>query len=152
MESTFETRPALTIIGMKHHGKIEGDAIPQLWGRFMSRMGEINAVNPAICYGVSDNYDETTGVMDYFAAVEVADATQAPKDMERITLPAQRYAVFTCTLPTMHSTYEQIYGTWLPSSGYRRGPGPEFELYDESFNPEDPKSQFRAYVPVVRLS
>ena len=61
------------------------------------------------------------------------------------------YAVFTCTLPTIGATYEHIYGTWLPASGYRHADGPEFELYrDEEFDPEDPDSVMHIYIPIEK--
>ena len=41
-----------------------------------------------------------------------------------------------------------IYETWLMQSDYQRAPGPEFELYDENFDPEDPSSEMYFYVPV----
>ena len=41
------------------------------------------------------------------------------------------------------------YQQWLPQSGYKRAIGPEFELYDEKFNPQDPASMLYRYVPIV---
>jgi predicted transcriptional regulator YdeE len=44
--------------------------------------------------------------------------------------------------------FDQIYGVWLPASGYVRTAGPELELYDERFDPRDPASVFEVYIPV----
>ena len=41
------------------------------------------------------------------------------------------------------------YQQWLPTSGYQRAAGPEFELYDEKFNPQDPTATLYLCVPIV---
>ena len=65
-------------------------------------------------------------------------------------MPAQTYAVFSCTIPTIRETYQDIYGIWLPTSGYVRAPGPELELYGEAFDARDPASVFDVYIPVLK--
>lgn len=149
MEPKIVSKPALTVVGMKYRGKPLSDEIPQLWGAFAARIGEIKHIrNPEIAYGVSDNMDESTGEFDYVAACEVESAADIPEGMVSVDFPAQTYAVFTCTLPTIGETFEYIYRTWLPTSGFRRPRSPEFELYDEDFNPNDPSSELYVYVPV----
>lgn len=151
MEPEFVTKAAFTVIGMKYRGKPEGDDIPQLWRAFGARMADIqDAVNPQVCYGLSQNLDPVSGEFDHVAAVEVGSDAPVPEGMIRLEVPKQTYAVFPCTLPTIPSVYEQIYQTWLPASGYQHAPGPEFELYDETFNPEDATSEFRVYMPVIK--
>jgi len=62
--------------------------------------------------------------------------------------PAQTYAVFSCTLPTLGSTLDHIHETWLPTSGYRHVKGPALELYDEDFDPENPDSLMCLFIPI----
>jgi AraC family transcriptional regulator len=112
-------------------------------------MGSLNnVVNPDVCYGVCANYDQTSHEFDYLAAMEVNSADDIPKGMECLDVPEATYAVFTCTLPTIGEIYAYIYATWLPQSGHRRTGGPEFELYDERFSPEDPSSEMEIYIPI----
>lgn len=151
MELQIVNKPDLTFVGLKYHGKPQSDDIPQLWNRFMARFGELRHVTEhGISYGVSDNFDESTGEFDYVAAVRVSSAENVPDDMIVVQIPAQSYAVFSCTLANLGETYQQIYGTWLPQSGYRRASAPEFEVYGEDFNPNDPNSQFSVFIPIVK--
>jgi predicted transcriptional regulator YdeE len=47
------------------------------------------------------------------------------------------YAVFTHHghVSTLHTTWDAIWHEWLPRSGYRMANTPEFERYDERFDP-----------------
>lgn len=105
-EPKIVTKPAFTIIGMKYRGKNEHEEIPQ-WGEFMPRAGEIkDKLKPDICYGFCDNYDDANGEFDYVAAFEIGGETEAPDGMVKWDVPAQTYAVFTCTLPTIREAYD----------------------------------------------
>jgi AraC family transcriptional regulator len=149
MEPKIINRPAFTVVGAKYHGKNENDEIPQMWGEFGPRMGEIkHVVDPHVAYGVMDNYDEESGTFDYLAGLEVESAVDLPEGMVGWEVPEQTYAVFTSTLPTLHETFQHIYETWLPQSGHQRAGGPEFELYDENFDPQDESSEMYIYIPV----
>ncbi len=44
--------------------------------------------------------------------------------------------------------FDHIYQEWLPASDYQRQPGPEFELYDERFDPHDPESELDVYISI----
>ena len=149
MEPEIKSKPAFTVVGMKYRGKNKEDEIPQLWIKFGRRMNEIkHRIGPG--YGVMDNYDEKSGEFDYVAGVGVDSSADIPEDMVKIDIPEQTYAVFTCTLPTLDKTFHHAYKTWLPQSGYNRVDGPEFELYDETFNPIDEASLLYIYIPVVK--
>ncbi len=150
MEPKFVTKPAFTVVGLKSHGKNENNEIPETWTALMPRMEEI-PVKPdsEYSYGVCGNMTED-GSFDYLAGFEVADDAEVPEGMARWDVPEQRYAVFTCTLPTVREAYDYIYNTWLPQSEYEHAPGPEFEAYGETFNYEDPESKMELFVPVVK--
>lgn len=68
--------------------------------------------------------------------------------MVAFEVPGGKYAVFSTTLPKVGETFHRAYHTWLPQAGYEPGGAPEFELYDEEFNPADPGSEFDLYIPV----
>ena len=151
MEPKIVSKPAFAVVGMKYHGQNKQNEIPQLWGEFMKHTGEIeHIVNPTVCYGACGDLDEASGMFDYLAAFEVGGETAVPPNMARWDIPANEYAVFTCTLPTLHAAYDHIYGTWLPQSAYKRAPGPDFELYDETFDPNTPDSTLYLYIPVQK--
>ena len=149
MEPTFVSRSAFTVVGMKYRGKNEHEEIAQMWNRFMPRSGEIqHRVDPHVAYGVMGNLDMDSGEFDYLAGYEVEHAADVPEGMSHWAVPAQTYAVFPCTLPTLLEVMHQIYQTWLPASGRQRADGPDFEFYNEWFDPSDPSSAMYIYVPV----
>ena len=149
MEPQIVKKPAMTLVGLQLHGKLEGIDLKSLWNGFGPRMAEIKGGDPNVCYGAMDNYSEATGEFDYLAACEAKSAATLPVGMVSWNIPAQTYAVFPCTLPEIGQAWMTAYQQWLPKSGYRRAAGPEFELYDEKFNPQDPASVLYLYVPIV---
>jgi AraC family transcriptional regulator len=97
---------------------------------------------------VVGNYDEATGEFDYVAGINVSAAAEVPEGMVSWDIPAQTFAVFSCTLPELGSTLEHIHGTWLPASEYQHTDGPALELYDEDFDPGNPDSLMYVYIPI----
>jgi AraC family transcriptional regulator len=150
MEPKIISKPAFTIIGLLYHGNNAENEIPQLWGQLMSRSSEIQNQIGNIAYGAAANFDEASKAFDYVAGFEVSPETDAPQGMVKWNIPARTYVVFTCTLPTMMDTYKSIHETWFPQSDYQRAAGPEFELYGEKFDPNDPNSKMDIYIPVSR--
>lgn len=153
MEPKIITKPAFKVVGMKYRGANQHNEIPQLWNKFGPHMHEVrHAKNPDTSYGVMDNYDRVSGEFDYIAAVEVENSTEdsaSPEEgMVTKTIPAQTYVVFPCSLSTIAQTYDKIYHKWMPDAGYRRAEGPEFERYDEDFEPGNPNSEMDLYIPI----
>lgn len=149
MKPKIVEREGFAVVGMRYHGKNENNEIPQMWGAFGPRMKEIKYVaNPSVCYGISDNMDPATGKFDYIAGLEVSRAEDLPEGIVRWKIPGGRYAVFTTTLPKVGETFMYAYKTWMAESGCEATGGPDFELYDEDFDPQDPNSQFEVYIPI----
>jgi AraC family transcriptional regulator len=149
MKLQIVTRAPFDVIGLCYRGKNENQEIPHLWERFWSRCKTIPHVTDVdVCYGIADNFDRGTGEFDYITAVEVAQVADVPTGMEHWSIPAQTYAVFACTLPTLMRTFQFAYDEWLPVAGYARAVGPEFELYGPSFNPGDPRSPMQICIPI----
>jgi AraC family transcriptional regulator len=149
MGPEIKNKPAFMVVGMKYRGRNENNEIPRLWSEFGPRMNEIKHIaGPG--YGVMDNYGEETGEFDYVAGFEVDSRADIPEGMVSIHIPGQTYAVFTSTLPTLRQTFQYVYEKWLPRSGHQRTDGPEFELYDKTFDPEDKDSEMYIYIPVVK--
>jgi AraC family transcriptional regulator len=148
MEPKIESRSAFRVVGLKYHGKNEQNEIPQLWGEFAERVAEVqNRVEAHATYGIVGKHEDT-GEFDYVAGLNVSPAADVPEGMVSLDVPAQTYAVFSCTLPTIGHTLDYIHGTWLTASGYRQADGPALELYDEKFNPENPESLMYIYIPI----
>ena len=92
--------------------------------------------------------DMETGEFDYVAGFEVSGAGKVPDGMVALEVPGGRYAVFTTTLPRIGETFDSAHHTWLPEAGHQPTGSPEFELYDERFDPQDPGSVFDLYIPI----
>jgi len=148
VEPRIVARPAFTVVGIGSHSRHEQGDIPALWDRFNARRGEVRALGPG-AYGVEGPVDPDTGAWGYLAGVEVDPTVPVPEGMARWEVPAQAYAVFTCTLATLRQEYDRLEHVWLPRSGYRRAVGPEFEYYGAEFHPGHDDSPVSVYIPIA---
>jgi AraC family transcriptional regulator len=149
MEIKIVEREAFTIVGLKYRGKNENNEIPQMWQVLGPRTPEIKQMTgEQVAYGVCANMDMETHEFDYIAGFRVNSAEEVPEGMVAFEVPGARYAVFTTTLPKIGETFQNAYHTWLPGAGHQPSGGPELELYDERFDPQDPNSEFEVYIPV----
>lgn len=145
MEPEIVTKPAFTAVGLKYFGKNENKDIPHLWGELNPRAGEIEH-KTGIAYGVCGEMEEN-GRFHYLAGYGVTDTSNLPSGMETWDVPPQKYAIFPCTLDTIHQTYQYIFDTWFPQSGYQKAEGPDFEWYGENFDVETGEGM-AIYMPV----
>jgi AraC family transcriptional regulator len=149
MQPKIIEKPGFIVAGMLYRDRNENMEIPQLWQAFGPRMGElVQAAGEPIAYGVMDHFDEASGEFDYLAGIKVSEGGDLPGDMVSWEIPAQTYAVVSTTLPTIRAVFDELYNAWLPASGYKRAPGPEFESYDERFNAAEPHSELDLYIPI----
>ncbi|GJM42525.1 MAG: transcriptional regulator [Ardenticatenaceae bacterium] len=145
MEPEIVTKPAFTAVGLMYYGKNQNNEIPGVWGKLNPRMGEIEH-KTGVAYGVCGELEED-GRFHYLAGFEVTDAANLPSGMERWNVPEQKYAVFPCTLETIGQTYQYVFDTWFPQSGYQKGEGPDFEWYSKNFFP-GVNDEMAIYVPI----
>jgi AraC family transcriptional regulator len=149
MEPKIVEKSGFTVVGLKYRGKNENNEIPRLWQVLGPRTAEIkDRVDDYVAYGISANVDKSTGEFDYIAGFEVSPTQELPEGMVSFEVPGSKYAVFSTTLPKIGETFNNAYHTWMPESGYQPTGGPEFEVYDERFDPQDPDSLFDLYIPV----
>jgi AraC family transcriptional regulator len=142
-------KPRFTVVGLHYRGKNEHNEIPRMWQALGPRTGEIKNMAPvSVAYGISANMDEETGEFDYIAGFEVSTADDVPEGMVAFEVPGGKYARFSTTLPRIGDTFDNAYHRWLPEAGLQPAGGPEFELYDERFDPQDPSSEFDLYIPI----
>lgn len=135
------------LAGVKGHFTSQTrDRIPAQWcalEKLRPKLAVQGKDSFGVCWGGHDDG------FDYMAAVEVKDAT-APDEAETITLPAQRYAVFTHhgDVSTICKTCEAIFGKWLPNSGHQPAEAPFLERYTEQFNPQTLSGGIELWVPL----
>jgi len=130
--------------------------IGELWGQFVKRMSEIESAKHdyslGICCPAHPQIEmRNSDCFVYIAAVPVEAAGTVPQGMVQVEIPGGRYAVFTHKGPIseLAHTIDFIWGTWIPKSEYEKREGPDFELYDERFDPETLAGEIDIYVPVA---
>ncbi|MDF0492487.1 helix-turn-helix domain-containing protein [Bradyrhizobium yuanmingense] len=146
----FETAKAFLVAGLAERISCDNGAmIPGLWQRFNREVADIPARIGNIAYGVCCNGDDA-GNFDYIAGLEVADFSDLPRRFGRIRIPEQRYAVFTHKdhVASIRRTVNTIWNQWLPASGLKAADAPNFERYDEKFDPATGNGGFEIWIPV----
>ena len=127
----------MLVAGIRRTHTMAGAAtsIPQQWKDFrdqnISRLRGSRALRVMGAYG-----SMSRDGFDYLTGVEVDAFDGLPEHIGRMRIPEQSYAVF------MHeghasevgSTWQYIWNTWLPQSGYEDVETPPFELFDERFD------------------
>jgi len=146
----FETGKAMLIAGLGERVSTDNSAgIPALWHRFHEYVQNLPGRVGPVAYGVCCNGDDA-GNFDYIAGVEVADFSDLPREFSRVRIPAQRYVVFTHTehISAIRRTVNTIWNQWLPASGHIVADAPNFERYDEKFDPVTGNGGLEIWVPI----
>ena len=89
-------------------------------------------------YGATCSADPVQQMFEYMCAVEVSTFDGLSAEIGRMRVPEQRYAVFTLDGPLsgLQNLWGSIWKEWLPASGLRPANTPDFERYDERFDPK----------------
>jgi AraC family transcriptional regulator len=146
----FATGKALLVAGVGERYTCEsGAAIPGQWQRFHQVVDSIPGRIGKVAYGVCCNGDDA-GNFDYIAGVEVADFSDLPREFSRARIPEARYAVFSHRdhISTIRRTVNTIWNQWLPASGLQAADAPNFERYDENFDPLTGNGGLEIWIPV----
>lgn len=157
----IETLQPKKLVGMFLRMSLENNQTFALWRTFMPRRDEIkNTVgNDLISMQI---YDPSFNIKDFnlqteftkWAVREVSSAEEVPEGMQEFDLPGGLYAVFLHKGPASagSKTFQYIFGTWLPGSGYVPDNRPHFEILGEKYKNEDPSSEEEIWIPVRGLS
>jgi len=147
----FETGKPLLVagVGERYNHENGGAGIPNQWQRFHQSVENIPGRIGKVAYGVCCNGDDA-GNFDYIAGVEVSDFSDLPREFSRVRIPEARYAVFTHRehISTIRRTVNTIWNRWLPSSGLKAADAPNFERYDENFDPLTGNGGLEIWIPV----
>jgi AraC family transcriptional regulator len=132
-----------------NHGDAGTAAIPNQWQHFHQKVGEIPDRVGKVAYGVCCNGDDS-GNFDYIAGVEVSDFSDLPREFARVRIPEQKYLVFTHSdhISTIRRTVNTIWNHFLPRSEMKVADAPNFERYDEKFDPVTGNGGLEIWVPV----
>lgn len=146
----MEKGRTILIAGLSERYNSESSAgIPAQWQRFLPYFGQISGQVGRVAYGVLHNGDEA-GNTEYITGVEVSDFSKLPPEFSRLRIAEHKYAVFTCKdhISNIRRVWFTIFNKWLPESGLKIDGAPEFERYDENFNPQTGGGGFEIWIPV----
>jgi AraC family transcriptional regulator len=155
MQPKLLRSPAFDVVGMAgHFTPATNTRIPELWARFARRMHEVRHRRGSRTFGLCIDPDPGAtgdGAFKYIAAVEVERVADVPAGMVSYHVPESRYAVFTHRghISRLGATVKQVFGTWLASQPVRRVAAPDFELYDQRFDPATGDGEVDIYVPIA---
>ncbi|MEX3008714.1 GyrI-like domain-containing protein [Hoeflea sp. TYP-13] len=127
------------------------NGIPRQWRRLTPYFDSLRNRVGSVAYGLVCSSDEF-GNSEYMCGIEVSDFAGLPPELDRLRLPDQTYAVFTHEghVSTVQRTWEGIWDDWYPYSGYEAADTPDFERYDETFNPETGVGGIEIWFPIVK--
>jgi AraC family transcriptional regulator len=149
-EPRFENGRTLLVAELGERYTFEtNQGIPFQWQRFQPYIGNVSGQIGNTTYGVCCNSDGA-GSFDYIAGIEVSSFADLPRELSRVRIPEQKYAVFSHRdhISTMRSTVYAIWNRWLPASGCEVADAPDFELYDERFNPATGIGTVEIWLPI----
>ena len=120
--------------------KSDEEHIPNFWNKYNCKKlsAKLSEGKDVTGYGICV-WNSERNAIDYYIGISSSDAKGDITGTVPISINRVTYAVF-ATPPTshfnfvnmIHKTWEYIYSTWLPQSGYKRAFGHEFETYVES--------------------
>lgn len=150
----FEDGRALLIAGLRNDYSPESvNDLPAQWRSFAPHIGKIPGQVGRATYGVCWCPDNAESI-SYLCGVEVSNFSSLPGEFTIVSIPAQKYAVFTHHghVSTIRETIEAIGSTWLPDPGQETAGDGEtpafFERYTEEFDPRTGMGGIEVWLPL----
>jgi AraC family transcriptional regulator len=154
MGDALVPRAAFTVAGPRAIFDGENKSgIPALWPRLLKCLPLAGQVDGR-SYGVMAMADKVEGSISYLAGVEVKGDAPLPAGFERVTVPANRYAVFRLDVdgPNLHPQIQAampiIWSEMIPRAGFKIAQAPDFETYPDGFNPAQNGAYMEMWIPV----
>ena len=147
----FEDHPAFDVVGLSlscTHEQLSG--IPTLWRRYAARLDALGE-DPEVTYGICHGFDDE-GRFTYLSGSEARPGQAVPDGMERITVDAGFYAVFSHAghISDIGRTTHTIWNRSLPDLGLEPRTAAEFERYDRRFDARTGRGEVEIWIPVER--
>jgi AraC family transcriptional regulator len=154
---TLTTAQPRRLLGIRIQTILAENHAAELWRGFRPRVLEITNRTGTDFFDVkrygpdmANGQFTPASVFEKWAAVEVSDYDHIPPGMEALDLPGGLYAVFVHhgRASAFARTYQYIFGTWLPTSGYLLEDRPHFDIMGPAYRPDDPAATEEIWLPV----
>lgn len=148
MQPEFVERDAFHVMGFQSRAPFEDDDFETIWRDYTAYHDAVSAgsrdgAHYGVCFGEGPG-----GPMEYLAGMAVEGVAEVPNGLTLREVPGGRFAVFGCTVATIHDTYEHIFHEWQPDPEHRIDASrPNFEQYPP--NTTSSKCPVFIYVPIV---
>lgn len=152
-----ETSREIKIVGQRLTMSFVENTTAQLFRSFMPRRNEVlnRTSSDLLCVQIYppkffQNF-RPDRPFEKWAGVEVSAFENIPAEMETIVVPSGLYAVFLFkgTMAKAGSFFEQVYGNWFASSGYRIDSRPHIDVIGSKYKHNDPESEEEIWIPVT---
>lgn len=156
-EPSIQTVPAKVLIGRRVRMSQANNRSRELWQLFRPLVPAIKNRIGADFYSVQvyDSPDYFTAFsptreFERWATVEVSSMADGSPAMEILSLTGGLYAVFAYRgTPAEFGPFaQQIFGNWLPGSGYVLDNRPHFEILTPAYRADDPSAEETIWIPV----
>ena len=150
LEPRITKGDAMLFLGLKkRYSDTTSSQIPAQWQAFQPHIGTIEKQVGNAAFGVVCNSDDE-GNIDYLTAVEVSAFDHDAPELDALRVQPQTYAVFTHVghVSEIRRTWKAIFGIWTENTDYKLVDAPQFERYDESFDPETGDGDIEIWIPV----
>ena len=157
-EPEIKEMQAKKLIGIRISTSLADDKTSLLWNRFMKLRGSIENITGKDLYSVQEYGEifmsgefDTQSEFKKWAATEVSDFNETPKGLQKLEIPAGKYAVFIHegTAKKFAESSRYIFNEWLPESDFNLDDRPHFEILGVDYKgPENPDSKEEIWIPV----
>jgi AraC family transcriptional regulator len=148
-------RPTFSVHGFQgEFGWCDTAGMNALWLSFNAFLKDKREPSRPVAYGVCLGTTEDVWLdtrLKYMCGVE---GLMPYDECTSLEIPAATYAVFTHRgdLFDIQKTIAYIWQIWIPRMEYELCPTPEFESYDESFDPATLRGDIKIWIPVSAAS
>jgi len=146
----IETLPPKLMAGIVQRYECSAPAaIPSQWQRFSQYLGSIPGQLGQDAYGICYNFDDE-GKFDYMSAVEIKEGGQLPFGLVQLSLPEQKYAVFSHAghISEIRSVMSSIWNHGIADAGLQADTSPTLEVYRPQFNPTTGNGGFEVWIAI----
>lgn len=124
------------------------EGIPLQWQRLGPFIGNIPGQIGWTTYGVCSAADDER--FHYLCGVQVSNCSDVPDELTSVRIPARQYLVFEHSghVSTIRATVSTIWNKYLPEARIKVAQAPDFERYDDRFDPTTGAGVIEIWIPV----